>query len=394
MEFEQIIKRMDWLDEEHRKEKTVLSQIVERLAGFESSFNVINQQTKELTKDLSSISSTSARIDQFDDAVKNYRNELIQRIEKSEKQFTKTQNDLDKRHRLEFDGINQSLEVLQKASDTTELKRKLELRIQEEHRVSKILAELEAKISQAIKANNDNLLTTKLCEENQRQDVKKITDIQSDQVTLRKRIEEVRNSIALYPDNLRRIETRMEEIVTSETERRQSQKSFVDKQSLLQIDRDQLQKELKDKVEKMGRQSQLLETQLQEWDSVQRSVKRAQEVYEEITQKFERRINEITEMQRLAEDRFRQEWVTFKADYQKRWTSYTLTQDEQFRDTKVEIKKLSERISPVEDISQTQQDIIQQTKEANEEYLHGLLAQIHELLSAYERIMGQTRQAG
>jgi chromosome segregation ATPase len=391
MEFEQIIKRLDWLDEEHRKDKATLLQIADRLTSFEASLNVINQQTKELTKNISSISSTSGRIDQFDEAINNYRIELTKRIEEAEKQFTKNQNDVDKRHRLEFDGINRSLEVLQKSSDTSDLKRKIEARLQEEQRVSRSLTELDAKISDAINTNKDILLTTKLYEENQRLDAKKTIDFQNDLVTVRKRVEEIKNKIDIYPDNIRRIETRLEEIVTSESERRQSQKTFIEQQSLLQIDRDQLQKELKDKVEKMGKQSQLLEAQLQEWDSVQRSVRRAQEVYEEITQKFERRINEITEMQRLSEDRFRQEWVTFKADYQKRWTSYTLAQDEQFKDTHAEILKLTERISPIEDISQTQQDIIQQTKEANEEYLHGLLAQIHELLSAYERIMGQSR---
>ena len=41
-------------------------------------------------------------------------------------------------------------------------------------------------------------------------------------------------------------------------------------------------------------------------------------------QRFDRRLNEITEMQRLVEERFRQEWVSFKADDQKRWTNYTL----------------------------------------------------------------------
>ena len=40
----------------------------------------------------------------------------------------------------------------------------------------------------------------------------------------------------------------------------------------------------------------------------------------DLNQKLERRINEITEIQRLADDRIRQEWVTFKADDQKRWT--------------------------------------------------------------------------
>ncbi len=35
----------------------------------------------------------------------------------------------------------------------------------------------------------------------------------------------------------------------------------------------------------------------------------------------------------------------------------------------------------------TQQDMIEQTKDANEQLFQGMLSQIHELLSAYERIM-------
>jgi chromosome segregation ATPase len=390
MEFEQLIKRLDWLDEEHRKNKSTLDQIVDRFAGFEADFKVINTQIKELSKNIAAISSMNGRIDQFDDVLRNYRTELVKRVDEVEKQQVKNQTETDKRWRLEFDGINRSLESLQKSSDTTDIKRKVDARIQEEQRVSRSLTELDSKITQVVSLNNDLQLMHKLIEENQHQESKKTTDLQVDFVTLKKKFDDLRNKIDIYPDNIRRLETRLSEIATSEVERRQSQKSFIEQQALLQIDRDQMQKDLKDRIEKMGKQSQLLESQIQEWDSVQRAVKRAQEIYEEITQKFERRINEITEMQRLSEDRFRQEWVTFKADYQKRWTSYTLTQDEQFKDTKVEIDKLAERVSPIEDLSEIQRDIIQQTKEANEEYLHGLLAQIHELLSAYERIMGQT----
>jgi chromosome segregation ATPase len=390
MEFEQLIKRLDWLDEEHRKDKAALDKIVDRFTGFEADFKVINSQIKELSKNISAISTTNARIDQFDEVLRNYRTELVKRVDEVEKQQVKNQAETDKRWRLEFDGINRSLESLQKSSDTTELRRKLDARIQEEQRVSRSLTELDSKITQVVSLNNDLQLMHKLIEENQHQESKKTTDLQVDFVTLKKKFDDLRNKIDIYPDNIRRLETRLSEIATSEVERRQSQKSFIEQQALLQIDRDQMQKDLKDRIEKMGKQSQLLESQIQEWDSVQRAVKRAQEIYEEITQKFERRINEITEMQRLSEDRFRQEWVTFKADYQKRWTSYTLTQDEQFKDIKVEIDKLAERVSPIEDLSEIQRDIIQQTKEANEEYLHGLLAQIHELLSAYERIMGQT----
>jgi hypothetical protein len=146
-------------------------------------------------------------------------------------------------------------------------------------------------------------------------------------------------------------------------------------------------KEMEEHLANMRKQTGTMDRQLQEWDGIQRAAKRAEATYEEIVQKFERRINEISEMQRLAEDRFRQEWVTFRADDQKRWTSFTLSQDEIHKDSRSSLVKLEERFTTLEDLLQTQQDVLQQTKDANEQLFQGVLAQIHELLSSYERIM-------
>jgi hypothetical protein len=200
-------------------------------------------------------------------------------------------------------------------------------------------------------------------------------------------MDEVREKNELFNDNIRRIETRLNEILTSEAERRQSQAGFIETQARLQIDRDRALKEMEEYLANIRKQTGTMDVQLQEWDVIQRAAKHAQESYEEIVQKFERRINEITEMQRLAEDRFRQEWVTFKADDQKRWTSFTLSQDETHKDDRAIVGKLEERLTMLEDLVQTQQDVLQQTKEANEQLFQGMLAQIHETLSAYERIM-------
>jgi chromosome segregation ATPase len=200
-------------------------------------------------------------------------------------------------------------------------------------------------------------------------------------------MDEVREKNELFPDSIRRIETRLNEILASEAERRQSQIGFMETQARLQIDRDRALKEMEEYLSTIRAQTGTMDRQLQEWDGIQRAAKRVQETYEEIVQKFERRINEITEMQRLSEDRFRQEWVTFKADDQKRWTSYTLSQDEIHKDTRSNGKKMEDRLTLLEDLVQTQQDVLQQTKDANEQLFQGILTQIHELLSSYERIM-------
>jgi hypothetical protein len=153
------------------------------------------------------------------------------------------------------------------------------------------------------------------------------------------------------------------------------------------VERDHAWKEWQGSLETLQKQSGTMDRYFQDWEVAQRTVKRVQETYEEIVQKFERRINEITEMQRLSEDRFRQEWVTLKADDQKRWTSFTLSQDETRKDSHTDMVKMEERLTALEDVTQSQQDVLQQTKDANQQMFQGMLAQIHELLSAYERIM-------
>ena len=111
----------------------------------------------------------------------------------------------------------------------------------------------------------------------------------------------------------------------------------------------------------------------------------------ELIQRVERRVNEITEVQRLAEERFRQEWVTFKADDQKRWTNYTLTQEEQRGEIVRNFEKMVEQITHLDDTLQELQDLIQQMNAQTEKRLQSLLAGVHDWVADYERLLGRGR---
>ena len=118
----------------------------------------------------------------------------------------------------------------------------------------------------------------------------------------------------------------------------------MEKQNLGVMERDRTWRDWQARFEQVESQSLNLDSQLQSLDATHRAVKRSQETFDEISARFERRINEITEMQRLIEERFRQEWVSFKADDQKRWTNYTLAQEEQNRELNRQFGKSEERV--------------------------------------------------
>jgi chromosome segregation ATPase len=388
MEFDQIIKRLDWLDEEHRKDKTALDALTDQLAETKGELKFANQKLKELSTELSQYSTIFARLDQFTGSLAQQRVEILKYIDDGHIKDVDTLSEAEKRFQLKVDSLNKSIVEVRKIKEPiVEIKRELKISANEEARHSQLISAWEKRLQEVIETVEEVKLIQKAAEGPRRQDTKRLVDLQGAISAARKRMDEVREKNELFNDNIRRIETRLTEILSSEAERRQSQAGFIETQARLQIDRDRALKEVEEYLSNIRKQTGMMDVQLQEWDAIQRDAKRAQESYEEIVQKFERRINEITEMQRLAEDRFRQEWVTFKADDQKRWTSFTLSQDETHKDDRSGIEKLEARLTALEDMVQTQQDVLQQTKEANEQLFQGMLAQIHELLSAYERIM-------
>jgi chromosome segregation ATPase len=389
MEFEQILKRLDWLDEEHRKDKSAIDTLLQRASNLEGDLKAANKIIKELNTQISQLSTTPARIEQFDSALALQRSEFVKYIDDLEIKRQEQLPELEKRIKTQYDSVNKSIADLRKIKEPIDdIKRQLEAHADEQIRNRKLTTEWEMHMRAMVKTVEDAQRAQKASEELRRQDSKRLADLQGELSAARKRLDESREKNDLFTDSIRRIETRLNEILVNEAERRQAQTNFIETQSRAQVDRDHIWKEWEERLTSLNKMTASVDRGLQDWETAQRAIKRAQETYEEIVQKFERRINEITEMQRLAEDRFRQEWVSFKADDQKRWTSYTLSQDETHKDTRSSLTKIGERLVVVEDLTQTQQDILQQTKDATEQFFQGMLAQIHELLSANERIMG------
>jgi len=392
MEFEQIVKRLEWLDEEHRKDKASLKTLEERIASFDNSISTLNKQIKDLNKKVSEIGPVNERIDQFEEAILKQRVDSKNALDEVEKKQLQREKDLVKRHQEALEDVKKSLPKLDQSKDIAELKKLIKQRADEYIKLNVAVTELKPKIDDAVRKSEDVATSNKLIEDSRRQDIKRVADIQGEITSLRKRVDEFRQKTELQNDSVRNIENRFNELILSESERKQAQATFIEQQSLAQIERDKAYKDWLEKVDTFKQQTETLDSQTQALDETLRAAKRAQDTYVELNQKLERRINEITEMQRLGEERLRQEWVTFKAEDQKRWTGYTLSSEEAMRDVRKTVDKYEERISAIDDANQTIQDQLHQTTDATEQQLQELMNVAHQWLTAYERIMGHVRK--
>jgi chromosome segregation ATPase len=389
MDFEQIVKRLQWLDEEHRKDKAAIITLEERIASYEGNLENVRQQIKPLDNQIARALTSNARIDQFETLVSKQREDLKKMIDELDKRFQKRELEITTQHHKDIEPFHTEIaEIRQSLTDIPPLQRDIKARVAEEERLRLEIKALKPPIDEAMRAIEDVARAQRPYEENRKQDLKRVADLQGELVSLRARIDDVRSRSDLSADTFKVLDSRINEVILSEAERRAAQNAFIEKQSVSQIDREHFYREWQEKYGEFQKQMKILDTHTAALEETLRAAKKAQETYNELNTKLERRINEVTEMQRLAEERLRQEWVTFKADDQKRWTGYTLSQDEGTKDVRRVMQKIEERIDPVYDSIQTIQDQLQQTTEATEQQLQDLMNVAHEWLSAYERIMG------
>ncbi len=390
MEIEQIVKRLDWLDEERRKDKLTIASLENQLSSMQGSLPGMMQRINELSSDITRITQVLARFDQIEAALAAQKVEYSRALESAEKQRVEREKELEKVRRADIESLNKSIaEVRLGQEGIGELRRSMASRVDEDFRLGRLIEEVQNKFTESNRANEDAQRTVRLMDESRKQDAKRISDMQAEVSAIRKRSDEYRGKLELLSESMRKTELRVGELQAAEGERRQNQNAFMEKFNLWQTDRERTWKEMQTRSEEVTRQAINLDAQLQSLDAVQRGVKRSQEAFDEVTQRIERRINEITEMQRLTEDRFRQEWTAYRADDQKRWTNYNLVQEEQQREMGRQFDKSNERLVTLEDVTQEVRDLVHQITEDNQKRLQTLLALFRDMSEEYDRAFGR-----
>lgn len=390
MDLEQLQKRIEWLEGERRKDKAIIDTLEQRLASLEAGLPDVQSKVKELEGEVSRLSTLSTRFDQIDAAILQVRSEFTRTIENIERLRAEYNRDMEKVRQDDLDTFNRAIGELRKNIEILpELRKNLQARVEEDFRLSRLIEELEVKLVESRRSEEEYRRAQKLIEEAQKQETKRMTGLQGEVSAIRKRLEELRGKVELLSDGSRKLETRLTEIQTAESERRQAQTAFIDKVNMMQVERERIWKDWQSRFEAIERLAQGLDTQAQALDSTHRAVKRAQEAFEEITQKFERRINEITEMQRLTEERFRQEWMTFRADDQKRWTNYTLVQEEQLRENARQNERIQDQLTALQDALQDINDTLHNITQETQKRLQTLLALAHQWMEEYDRTFGR-----
>lgn len=346
MDSNQLAKMIEWLDEERRRDKTVITTLEERLAQQDETINQLQRRLNGIESDQTVMREASVPIQKERDMLDQLRQEMRQMLEASEARRLTAERESERRQELNREGIQRTLRDLQDGLD--KLQRSTsplpEVR-KESDRLADQLKVLQQRVDDLAKKFESPERRLTFLEEQRRQDARRVSDVETEFPELRKQIDAIKPKLTLIEDLSIRNERRIQESQNTERERRDQMQQFIDSQTLLLQQRDQkiedLQKRFADHDEVMARNSERFEV----WSSTHRDMKRVIDDFERISERLESRINEVAEMQRLSEERFRDEWNNWRDDEQKRWKQLTLSNDEVWRNHDREFEQYVETVN-------------------------------------------------
>lgn len=384
MEADEIEKRLEWLDSERQKAALELKAVKDKVGSLE---NVIERQKRTialLENELKSVSVTAGRISQVDGVLEQVKADVLKQVADLEKKSQVQIKAIEKQQKDDQNSLNKRLSEVQSVLPlVAEIKKNMQNRVDEDSRLSQRIDTLNTYFENLNSSVNVVSQESKRITDDNQVNNKRMADVQVEITALRKRFDEERNRNELNIVNLQKLDASIKSLMAQEAERKQAEVAFIEKNSLAQLERDNVWKSWQEQVSSLAGLGTDFAQKIAMLEATHKAIKQSQSELDDVNLRFDRRINELTEMHRLNEERFRQEWISFKSDDQKRWTNYQLTQEELQQEDSRQSSKLQERITLVEDALQDTKEKLTLITEETEKQLKAFYSVFHDLIESF-----------
>ncbi len=349
MDINQVARMIEWLDEERRRDKAMIATMEERLSQQQDIIGALTKRLNAMESDQTVLRNQMTPVGREAEIIDQVRKEVSQLIENGDAKRLNAEREIDRRAELMRENlVRQMREMSEKVERLDRQASEMPVHQVERERVSDAVQSLQQRLDDLSKKVEEPDRRLAYLEEQRRQDSRRISETQSEVPELQKQIDSIRPKMTLLEDLALRTERRVQEVQSAERDRRDQIQQFIDQQNLMVQQRDL---QVADLIKRFGEQDSTMQRNLERfetWSEAYRNMKKIIDDFERIGDRLERRINEVAEMQRLSEERFRQEWNDWTADDQKRWKQFNISNDEVWRNHDKEFDRFVQRMSELD----------------------------------------------
>lgn len=333
MDQKQVEKRLKWLDEQRIKDSEQLQALIDRNKYLEESIEKLDRKFLALSDETSRTAALATKINQMDDALAKHRNEISRQLKDVEERRSEKEKHLEALRKTDQKGFSKRLDDVRKELLRLEkYEQLLDDRREEELRIYKEFNSIKDQLEHMIEALKTEKRKAVSLGENQKQVGKRLTKIESLNERQKKGLDGVNARVESLESLSHRLEVRAKEFQVSEKERFETQELWMESQGLKIVEFEKSWKEWGQRYSAFEKRAETIDERMIAYEETHRILRQMQSDLEDVLERLERRITEVGEMQRLAEDRVKHSWGEFQSEDHRRWSTHTLTLDERWNE--------------------------------------------------------------
>ena len=349
MDLTQLSQMVTWLDEEHRRDREELAKLDQRLQSMAIEKQEQARRLQDLEGRLASTHAQLTRFTQIEQALQQLKNEVVVMLDKQTEARLHAERESERARLSDREALSRSVaEIRKELSRVGRIEEDLVTRQAEDQRLGEMVLALRQSVNAVSKDLDERTRSLPYMVEQRAQDNKRIAQLQGENVELLKRTETTANRVPLLDDRMQRLEKELQRIQPIPEQLRQAQQIFLEAQKLTDVERT---RQMGQWVQDFATQRDLIEKQnlrIREFDARYEAAGRAIKALEEFQAQIVHGQKQVSELQRLAEERQRKELGEWQGENEQRWKKETLRWEYTIQEQAKVNRKLAERFPSTE----------------------------------------------
>jgi hypothetical protein len=383
MDLTQLSQMVTWLDEEHRRDRDELAKLDQRLQSMAIEKQEQARRIQDLEGRLASTHAQLARFTQIEQALQQLKNEVVVMFDKQTEARLHAERESERARLSDRESLGRSVaEIRKELVRLTRIEEDLVTRRAEDQRLGEMVLALRQSVNAVSKDLDERTRSLPYMVEQRAQDNKRIAQLQAENVDLLKRTDAIANRVPLQDERLQRLEKEIKRVQPLTEQLRQDQQAFLEVQKLADVERT---RQMGQWAQDFVTQRELIEKQglrIREFDARYEAAGRAIKALEEFQAQIVHGQKQVSELQRLAEERQRKELGEWQGENEQRWKKETLRWDYALQEQAKVNQKLTDRFPPTEKTVALLQREIEALWRLHEALGAGQLQQAQKLLDA------------
>lgn len=323
---EQAIKdlqsRLDWLDEERRKQTRKITELEQKLVLQEREIAGREQRIQDLERQLSSTQAQIGRIPKVDLQLAQFKDEVVQMIEQYDQRRIQSEAEMDRLRRVEQESSTRELAELRKdIGQVPKLQNDMELRVAEESRLANLIGQQKTQLDNLRNRLESWDSNFAFLEEKEKHNNRNITEVQTAVVEINKRWEHIYSRLDTSNSAILRLESSLSGITEKQNQVQESTKNWMEQIQIGEYERNQRLEGWRRVLEEQEDNIERFNKEFVKFSDMYKEARMAVQTLSGWQEEIEKQQREATEILRVETSRMQSRWDDFRHENDKRWKS-------------------------------------------------------------------------